>query len=121
MKKPFNPVQQKARRDKQRDWHIRTRDRSGRMPLTLIDASTVANAARDLRVIASSMHTSRPCYAQHLQIIATQIAEATNAAGAIAAHPETPSSSAAHAEITQAEITLSEITLSEKTLSEPSV
>jgi hypothetical protein len=71
---------------------LRFRDpmRSGRMPRTLINGSTGANAAAGVRAIAASMHFRRPCYAAQLQRIGRALAEGVTEAGAIAAWTEKP-------------------------------
>ena len=119
MKKPRNATQNRERAEKWEIWRTRTADRSGRIPVTLIDASSVANAATGLRKMAAAIHARRPCYAQTLQRYAEQIQNGYTEAGAIAAMTTTPTANTTADEITQAEITLAEITLSENTLTEP--
>lgn len=82
--------------------------RSGRMPLTLIDGSTRANAARDLAAIAASIHAVRPCYGQLLQRAAQQIADSYTAASAVTNYATTPAANTTFTSITFAEPTFTE-------------
>jgi hypothetical protein len=93
---PRNPPLQ--RREEQSEslpqerYSARFRDpmRSGRMPRTLINGSTGANAATGVRAIAAAIHFRRPCYAMQLQRIGRALAEGVTEAGAIAAWTEKP-------------------------------
>lgn len=94
--------------------YTRFTGRTGRLPLTLIDGSTRANAARDIEVMAASIHFARPCYAFMLQRIAFAVANSLDAAGQITA--KTGELSAAN--ILVVEVTLSDPTEAETTFSE---
>lgn len=94
--------------------------RSERVPLTLIDASSRANAARDLRVLAASIHAWRPCHAQIIQKFATEIEQSYTAAAAIAAMTSVPQPAGAPTEITMRELTVAERAMVEITFLETS-
>ena len=72
--------------------------RSGRLPRTLIDGSTGANAATGIRALAAAIHFRRPCYAAQLQRVARALAEGLTETGAIAAWAEVPAPLGAVAE-----------------------
>lgn len=92
--------------------------RSGRMPRTLVDGSTGANAATGIRAIAASIHFRRPCYAAQLQRIGRALAEGVTEAGAAAAWTEKPVPLGAVADNTVAEGSLSDHSAAENALSE---
>lgn len=96
----------------------RGQPRSGRMPLTLIDGSTTANAQRDLAIIAASFHAKRPCYAQALQRFAQQIKDGYTAALAVANYTTKPATNTAFSERTFADPTVVEKTLSDSSFLE---
>lgn len=64
--------------------------RSGRMPITLIDGSTRANAAASIRALAAALHFRRPCYAAMLQRVASQVSDSYTAAQAISNYTDSP-------------------------------
>lgn len=88
--------QQRLQREDPR-WE-RLTGRSGRIPRTLIDASTVANAKVGLLTFAAAIDTDRPCWAQTLRRYAEQIGAGYSEAAAIAAMTDEPSASAAFTE-----------------------
>lgn len=68
----------------------RSLHRSGRMPVTLIDASTRAGIATGLQTLAASFHAMRPCYAQQLERIAQAVTDSKTEAQQIAAYTTLP-------------------------------
>lgn len=92
--------------------------RSGRLPRTLIDGSSGANAATGLLSLAAAIHFRRPCYAAQLQHIGRALSESLTEAGAIAAWIEVPAPLGAVADNTLSEPSITDITSTETTLSE---
>lgn len=91
-----------------------------RLPLTLVDASVMANLSADLSAIAASQrNTPCHCVAKHLAQIARQVASSYSEAQAVANFTEVPAANRTFSENVFAEQTFSSGTVSDTGYSDP--
>jgi hypothetical protein len=121
--KPTRPTRYGSYRQRALDYDnprfTRRTGRTGRLPLTLIDGSTVASAAEGIRIFSAAIHFSRPCWAQTLQRYAAQIENGWDEDEAIVELDDEPGIEDPVEEGTFSSSTFSERTFSESGFDEP--
>lgn len=87
--------------------------KSGKIPLTLIEADTAANRKAGLMTMAAAMRDLSHCHAGIISAYARQIGDSYTSAQAIANYLEVPSGEVTLSDPTQAEVTQTETIFAE--------